>query len=82
MQEGLILTSKPDGYPRVPWRLGVHVNRSGGAGTGGLKHEIDQSLEECRLTKLLASRQRPDFLLRLRGHSTLNERFGCHGEIV
>jgi hypothetical protein len=31
---------------------------------------------------LLARRQRTDLLLRLRGHSTLNKRFGCHGESV
>jgi hypothetical protein len=55
MQEGLILASQSDRYARIPWQLGVHVNRPDGAGTGGLNHEIDQSLQECRLTKVLAS---------------------------
>jgi hypothetical protein len=82
MQKGLILSSKPDGYARVPWRLDVVINRSLGADTGGLEHEIDESLQECRLAELLARRQRTDLLLRLRGHSTLNKRFGCHGESV
>jgi hypothetical protein len=82
MQEGLILASQSDRYARIPCRLGVHVNRPDSAGTGGLKHEIDQSLQECRLTKLLAGGQRTDLLLRFRGHSTLNKRFGCHGESV